>query len=100
SPSAIPALIIDEHAVLAPRKPVHAPSPGRKRGADGNAKAEADGPSNKKSRTRRSKYDQRIIIRHHNESRIGGQNLDVRPAVDDDLRIGSKIPVIIGPAAL
>src|SRR5262249_13600227 len=90
-PSAVPARIVDEHAVLIPAEPVHAPSPGPERRANGDAKTKADRAAHKETGPWRSEYDQWIIVRHDHECGVRRQNLDVGAAIDDNLRVGSQI---------
>src|SRR5580658_4238468 len=93
-PGAAPGRIIDEHAVLVPREPIHAPAPRRKGRPDGHSKSEADGASNEEAGPRRSKHDQRVVIRNHDEGGIRRQNRNVWAVIDDDLWIRSQIPVV------
>src|SRR5258708_36563294 len=69
-PGSAPSRVIDEHAMPAPIEAVIAPAPWSKRKPERGAIAEADRAAHKKAGPRRIKHNARIIVRHHDASRI------------------------------
>src|SRR5580693_351364 len=81
-PGASPAGIVDEDVVPAPVKPIviWSPTPRPKESSDGHAKAETNSAPHEESGPRRKENDSRVVGRHHDESRVGRHDRDVRAA--------------------
>src|ERR1700704_4063887 len=89
APGPPPWRIVDEHNAVVPRNPVIAPAPGTEWNSQCHAKTEADCGSYEKAWPRPLIDHNRIVIRDHNVVRTRGQNRNIRPTPDDDLRTGA-----------
>src|SRR5580700_8348414 len=98
-PSAAPRMVVDIQAMSAPIEAAVAPAPRPEKSADANSEAESNSASHKKAGARRKEDDARIIVRHHDVSRINRIDGDIRSAADHDLLVAAQVSILLSLVA-
>src|ERR1700722_14681421 len=100
TPASPPRLVIDDHGVPVPVKTIVAPAPRPEKSPDRYAESEANRPAHNDARSRREEHNSRIVIWHHDKTRIHGRDGDIWPAANDNLAITSQVSKISRSASL
>src|ERR1700719_1672168 len=96
NPGASPRSVIDKNSMPSPIKAGVTPSPGAKRDPQANAEAKADGTPYVKSGARGDENDCWVVSGHNYKSGVGGLNLDIRAAADDDAIVAAQVTIVPG----
>src|SRR5947209_13748784 len=87
APGPPPGRIVYDDRALWPDEMCGPPSPGRESGPESHTETEPDGAAGDGAAPRRSKHDERIIVRNNDVIRIDRHDLDIRTGMDGDFRI-------------